>query len=165
MNPTTTCTVGVLEGDELIMTHYRKRSACHSFSSQSSIWETVGPFVAQELRTPSQFYQRWLTGGRHNVMGYSCSFGWLQISMKQQRERKKKKKLKKGRSWDKQCVLPNATCNVQCASTAHLMFLYLHAQTGKAGRFIRALEKTCSPSAEEPTKLPCTVRARWNFKC
>lgn len=57
------------------------------------------------------------------------------------------------------------------------MFLYLHAQikhcqTGKAlgnekdkaERFIRALKDTFSPSAEVPTKLPCNIRKRWNFK-
>lgn len=78
----------VLGGDELIMTCYRERSACHSFNSQSSIWETIGPFVVQEHTTPSQSYQQWLSGGRHNVMGYSCSFGLLQISMKHQWRKK-----------------------------------------------------------------------------
>lgn len=43
----------VWEGDELIMTHYREWSACHSFNSQSRIWETIGPFVVQEHTTPS----------------------------------------------------------------------------------------------------------------
>lgn len=88
----------VLGGDELIMTRYRERSACHSFSSQSSIWETIGPFVAREHTTPSWSYQQWLSGGRHNVMGYSCSFGLFQISMKQQWRKKKKK----AHSWDEQ---------------------------------------------------------------
>lgn len=78
----------VLGGDELIMTRYRERSACRSFNSQSSIWETIGPFVVREHTTPSQSYQQWLSGGRHNVMGYSCSFGLLQISMKHQWRKK-----------------------------------------------------------------------------
>lgn len=89
----------VWEGDELIMTRYRERSARHSFNSQSSIWETIGPFVVQERTTPSRSYQQWLSGGRHNVMVYSCSSGLLQISMKHQWRRKKKKKV---HSWDEQ---------------------------------------------------------------
>lgn len=79
----------VLGGDELIMTRYGERSACHSFNSQSSIWETVGPFVAREHTTPSWSYQQWLSGGRLNVMGYSCSFGLFQISMKHQWRKKR----------------------------------------------------------------------------
>lgn len=82
---------GVWEGDELIMTRYREWSACHSFNSQSSIWETIRPFAVQEHTSPSQSYQQWLSGGRHSVMGYSCSFGLFQISTKHWRRTKKKK--------------------------------------------------------------------------
>lgn len=72
---------GVWEGDELIMTHCREWSACHSLNSQSNSWETIGPFVVQEHATPPRSYQRWLSGGRNNVMGYPCLFGLLWISM------------------------------------------------------------------------------------
>lgn len=101
-----------------------------------------------------------------------CKFPWNSNG--------KEKKKKKGKGPLLGWAMCLAKCYVQrqCASTsAHLMFLYLHAQikhcqTGKAqgnekdkaGMFVRALKETSSPSAEVPTKLPCHVRTGWNFK-
>lgn len=85
--------------DELIMTRHREQSGCHSFNSQSSIWETIGAFVVQEHMTASRSYQQCLSGGRHNVMGYSCSFGYCKFPWNISGEGKKTQKV---HSWDEQ---------------------------------------------------------------